>query len=164
MRGLRRNLTIKTRSTGAGSLAVRAVAQAGPKLGARSEAIIAAEGVPALSFEVANLENPIEVGKETTYEIRIVNTGTCPCTNIRITAITSEGLVPGTATGPVPYKSVGQALHFDPIPNLAMKADAVIKVKAKGTIPGDMRFKVQMSCDQLKQPIVKEESTSFFMQ
>jgi uncharacterized repeat protein (TIGR01451 family) len=161
--GTRRNLTVKTRCTSAGNLAVRVVAQAGPKLSARAEAIIAAEGVPALSFEVANLENPVEVGKETTYEIRIVNTGTCPCTNIRVAAITSEGLIPGTATGPVPYKPVGQALHFEPIPKLGVKADAVIKVKAKGTVAGDLRFKVQLSCDQLKQPVVKEESTSFFM-
>ena len=162
--GSKRNLMVKTRSSSSGVLAIRAVAQAGPKLNARSEAVIAAEGVPALTFEVVNLENPIEVGKETTYEIRIVNTGTCPCTNIRVTAITSEGLLPGTATGPVPYKAVGQALHFDPIPKLGMKADAVIKVKAKGITAGDLRFKVQMSCDQLKQPIAKEESTSFFMQ
>ena len=38
----------------------------------------------------------------------------------------------------------------------------VVRVKAKGATAGDLRFKVQLSCDQMKQPVVKEESTSFF--
>ena len=38
----------------------------------------------------------------------------------------------------------------------------VIRVKAKGTTAGDLRCKVQLSCDQLKQPVFKEESTVFF--
>ena len=38
----------------------------------------------------------------------------------------------------------------------------VIRVKAKGTTAGDLRCKVQFSCDQLKQPVFKEESTMFF--
>jgi hypothetical protein len=37
----------------------------------------------------------------------------------------------------------------------------VIRVKAKGTVAGDLRCKVQVSCDQLKQPVFKEESTTF---
>ena len=162
--GSKRHLTVKTKSSIAGNLAVRVVAQAGPKLNARAEAIIQAEGVPALMFEVVDLEDPIEVGKETTYEIRVANTGTTHCTNVKVTAAMSEGLVPGQVTSSVPHKIVGQTLVFEPVAKLAVKADLIIRVKAKGTIPGDQRFKVQLSCDQMKQPVVKEESTSFFQQ
>jgi uncharacterized repeat protein (TIGR01451 family) len=160
--GSKRNLTVKTKSSIAGNLAVRAVAQAGPKLNARGEAIIQADGVPALMFEVVDLEDPIEVGKETTYEIRIANTGTMHCTNVKLTAAMSDGLTVGEVTGSVPHKVVGQTLVFEPIGKLAVKKDLVIRIKAKGTMPGDQRFKVQLSCDQMKQPVVKEESTSFF--
>ena len=45
---------------------------------------------------------------------------------------------------------------------MAVKADVVIRIKAKGTTAGDLRCKVQLSCDQLKQPVFKEESTMFF--
>jgi hypothetical protein len=38
----------------------------------------------------------------------------------------------------------------------------VIRLKAKGIVAGDLRCKVQLSCDNLKQPLVKEESTVFF--
>ena len=160
--GSKRNLTVKAKSSIAGNLAVRAVAQAGPKLNARAEAIIQAEGVPSLMFEVVDLEDPIEVGKETTYEIRIANTGTMHCTNVKLTAAMSDGLSVGSVSSNVPHQMVGQTLVFEPIAKLPVKGDLIVRVKAKGTMPGDQRFKVQLSCDQLKQPVVKEESTSFF--
>ena len=160
----KRQLTVKTKSSIAGTLAVRVVAQGGPKLNARGEAIIQAEGVPALMFEVVDLEDPIEVGKETTYEIRVANTGSMHCTNVKLTAALSDGLIPGTVTSNVPHKIVGQTMVFDPIAKLAVKSDLIIRVRAKGTTAGDHRFKVQLSCDQMKLPVVKEESTSFFQQ
>jgi uncharacterized repeat protein (TIGR01451 family) len=158
----KRHLTVKTKSSVAGNLAVRAVAQAGTRLNARAEAVIQAEGVPALMFEVTDLEDPIEVGKETTYEIRIANTGTMHCTNVKLMAALSDGLVIGNVTASVPYKIAGQTLVFDPISKLAVKGDLIVRIRAKGTTAGDHRCKVQLSCDQLRQPVVKEESTSFF--
>ena len=113
-------------------------------------------------FEVVDLEDPIEVGKETTYEIRIANTGTMHCTNVKLTAAMSDGLSVGSVSSNVPHQMVGQTLVFEPIAKLPVKGDLIVRVKAKGTMPGDQRFKVQLSCDQLKQPVVKEESTSFF--
>jgi hypothetical protein len=65
--------------------------------------------------------------------------------------------------GPAKHSAAGQTVSFEPIPRLAVKADLVIRVKAKGTTAGDKRCKVQLSCDQLKQPVFKEESTVFFM-
>jgi len=160
--GTKRNLTVKAKSTVAGNLAVRAVAQAGSKLNARSEAVIQAEGVPALLFEVVDHEDPIEVGKESTYEIRLSNTGTMSCTNVKLTAALSDGLMPTQVSSNLPYKIVGQTMVFEPIAKLAVKGDLIVRIKAKGSTAGDHRFKVQLSCDQLKQPVVKEESTSFF--
>jgi Domain of unknown function DUF11 len=159
----RRIVKVKAKSTVAGHMAIRAASQAGPKLKSRAEAVIQAEGVPALSFEVVALANPIEVGKETTYEIRLANTGTMQCTNIRVTAAMSDGLAPGEASTSVPFKLTGQTLVFEPIAKMPVKGEPlIIRVKAKGMMPGDQRFKVQLSCDQLKQPVFKEESTSFF--
>jgi uncharacterized repeat protein (TIGR01451 family) len=159
----RRIVKVKAKSTVAGHMAIRAASQAGPKLKSRAEAVIQAEGVPALSFEVVALANPIEVGKETTYEIRLANTGTMQCTNVRVTAAMSDGLAPGEASTSVPFKLTGQTLVFEPIAKMPVKGEPlIIRVKAKGMMPGDQRFKVQLSCDQLKQPVFKEESTSFF--
>ena len=74
----------------------------------------------------------------------------------------SEGLTVTGVTGPAKHAVSGQTVGFEPVPRLAVKADAVIRLKARGTTAGDLRCKVQLSCDQLKQPVFKEESTVFF--
>lgn len=161
--GAKKNVTLKLRAAVAGKLAVRALAQAnGTRLKAESESVVQVDGVPAVNFEVINLDNPAELNKEVTYEIRVFNQGTCPLTNIRLAAGFSEGLHITSVNGPVKHTANGQTLTFESIPRLAVKADVVLRVKAKGVTPGDLRCKVQLSCDQLKQPVVKEESTVFY--
>jgi len=118
--------------------------------------------VPAVGFEVVNVDNPAEVGKEVTYEIRLTNQGTRPLTNLKLAAVLSEGLTVTGVTGPAKHAVTAQTVGFEPIPRLAVKADVVIRLKAKGTTAGDLRCKVQLSCDQLRQPVFKEESTVFF--
>jgi uncharacterized repeat protein (TIGR01451 family) len=165
--GSKKDLTFKLRAGMHGKLEVRAVAASPIKvedkaLAARSTAVVEVTGVPAVGFEVVNLDNPAEVGKEVTYEIRVLNQGTCPLTNVRLGAALSDGLAVVGVTGPTKHSQSGQAVAFEAIPRLAVKADVVVRVKAKGTVAGDLRCKVQLSCDQLKQPVFKEESTVFF--
>ena len=163
--GAKKSLTLKLRASVAGKIAVRAVAQAdGRGLKSEAEAVVQVDGVPAVNFEVMNLDNPAEVGKEVTYEIRVINQGTCPLTNVRMAAGFDSGLTITSVTGPAKYQTAGQTITFEPVPRLGVKADLVIRVKAKGGAAGDKLFKVRLTCDQLKQPIVKEESTVFFSQ
>ena len=135
---------------------------AGKPLEARSLAVVQVEGVPAVAFEVVNLDNPAEVGKEVTYEIRVLNQGTRPLTNVRIGATLTDGLAVSSVTGPTRHTATGQTVAFEAIPRMAVKADVVIRIRAKGTTAGDLRCKVQLSCDELKQPVFKEESTMFY--
>lgn len=165
--GGKKALTFKLRAGVHGKLELRAVAASPAKvdekpLAARTTAVVDVEGVPAVGFEVVNVENPVEVGKEVTYEIRVMNQGTRPLTNVKLAAALSDGLAVTTVSGPVKHAASGQTVGFEAIPRLAVKADVVIRLKAKGTTAGDLRCKVQLSCDQLKQPVFKEESTVFF--
>jgi uncharacterized repeat protein (TIGR01451 family) len=165
--GAKKALTFKLRAGVAGKIEVRAVAAAPIKvedkpLDARTSTVLQVDGVPAVAFEVVNVDNPAEVGKEVTYEIRILNQGTCALTNVKLAAALSDGLTVTSITGPTKHTATGQSIGFEPIPRLAVKADVVIRVKAKGTQAGDLRCKVQLYCDQLKQPVFKEESTNFF--
>ena len=58
-------------------------------------------------------------------------------------------------------KATGQQLTFDPIPSLGVKGEMIYRVRVKGNAAGELRIRVQLSCDQLKTPVVKEESTTF---
>ena len=163
----KKTLTFKLRAGVAGKIEVRTIAASPMKvddkpLDVKSSTVLQVDGVPAVAFEVVNLDNPAEVSKEVTYEIRVLNQGTCPLTNVKLAVAMSEGLNVTNVTGPTKHTSSPQSVTFEPIARLAVKADMVIRIKAKGTIAGDLRCKVQLSCDQLKQPVFKEESTVFF--
>ena len=62
----------------------KAVVQAERGGEAKAESIFNVEGVPALQLEVVDLEDPIEVGGDLVYEVRVKNQGSGPCTNIQI--------------------------------------------------------------------------------
>jgi uncharacterized repeat protein (TIGR01451 family) len=115
-------------------------------------------------FEVKDLDDPVEVGKEAVYEIRVTNQGTGACTHVQLLAALSDGTTFSSANGPTQVKAQGQTLVFDPIQNLPVKGEMVYTVRVKGNSEGDKRFRVQLSCDQVRTPVVKEESTSFYKQ
>ena len=67
---------------------------------------IVVEGLAAIMFEVRDLEDPIEVGGETGYEIRVVNQGTKAATNVQV----AVNLPPGMKV----VSAEGETQHNDP--------------------------------------------------
>ena len=131
-------------------------------LEAKVETAVKAEGIPALRFEVSDVDDPVEVGKEAVYEIRILNQGTGPCSNVQIVADLAEGTSAAGATGPTTGRVTGQQIVFDPIPQFGVKGEAVFRVRVRGDVPGEHRFRVRMACDHIKTPVSKEENTRFY--
>ncbi len=178
--GSTKAVAIKLRASAAGDVVLRTIAFAGEQPGApvpaglpqrrpakrlleaKAETAIKAEGVAAVRFEVIDLDDPVEVGKEAVYEIRVTNQGTGACTNVQLMAAVAEGIAYSGSSGPTQIKAQGQTLVFDPIPNLAVKGEVVYRVRVRGNAAGDMRFRVQLTCDQVRTPVVKEESTRFY--
>jgi uncharacterized repeat protein (TIGR01451 family) len=160
--GVHRVLTVKTRGSAIADGSMMVSGQADGNLTAKAELPVKVEGIPALSLEVTDPDDPAPVGTDFTYEIRIVNQGTCPCTGIQITAQMPEGMELREAQAPAPYKVVGQQIQFASFTRLATKADIVYRVKVRCSKPGDVRFRVQLTCDQLQQPVLKEESSRFY--
>ena len=72
---------------------------AGRVLEAKAETAVKAEGVAAVRFDVKGLENPVEVGKEAIYEIRVTNQGTGACTNVQLMAAMAEDTTSSGPTG-----------------------------------------------------------------
>ncbi len=154
--------TMKIRGVGLGPTTCTAVAVAEPGLHAKGEASFSVEGIPALSLEVIDLDDPSPVDTDAQYEIRVVNQGTCPCTGIQIVAQLPEGMELREASAPTSYKvQVGQ-VQFSPFAKLATKADLIYRLKVRSKAAGDLRFRVQLTCDQLQQPVFKEESSRFY--
>jgi uncharacterized repeat protein (TIGR01451 family) len=160
--GQKQTVSVKVMAKAPGDLVARASAQADRRLQAQAETAIHVEGIGALLLQVVDLDDPIEVGAETTYEIRVLNQGTAPCTNVQIVATVPEGMEAKTVTGPAPYRAQGRQVVFEPMPRLAPRADAVFRVHVVGRQPGDLHFRVQLNADQLRTPVHEEESTHVY--
>ncbi len=116
-------------------------------------------GIAAILLEVIDLEDPIEVGKEVTYEIRVTNQGSATGTNVhlRCTLPASQQFVSGT--GPTPVKAEGNTLTMDVLPSLEVKTVSTWRVVVKALAEDDARFQVELHSDQFERPIRENEST-----
>ncbi|HEY2786889.1 MAG TPA: hypothetical protein VGJ05_18150 [Fimbriiglobus sp.] len=159
LKSVARTMPVVAGSPGEG---IQPAAAVGRGLEVQAETALNAEGIPALRFEVADVEDPVVVGKEAEYEIKVINQGTGPCTNVRILATPAEGTAVTSATGPTTAHVEGTAVSYDPLVKLDVKGEVVFRVRVKGTVAGDHKFKVQLSSDQIKTPITKEENTRFY--
>jgi uncharacterized repeat protein (TIGR01451 family) len=145
--------------TGPQTLEVEGRAQQG--LSDQTKHPILVEGLAAIMFEVRDLEDPIEVGRETGYEIRIVNQGTKAATNVQVAIALPQGMQVISAEGETQHSTQPGGLVFAPIRQLAPKADTVFRLKVQCQRPGDQRVTVEVKTDDM-QPIRREESTRVF--
>ncbi|MEX0711163.1 MAG: hypothetical protein WD278_02360 [Pirellulales bacterium] len=124
--------------------------------------MILIEGVAAILFQVVDVAVPMEVGGETTYEIRVVNQGSKAANNVEIVALLPAEMKPVGAEGPTRHELDGQQVRFAPLERLAPKADTTYRLRVQGLEPGDMRVRVQLLTDEIRTPVTKEESTRFY--
>ncbi len=145
-----------------GKFQLEAVAEAERCTPAQDSLGIDVEGIAALQFQVQDLTDPVALGAETVYEIRVGNQGSKEAKGVRVTVTTPPGLRITQAEGPVRYYTEAGRIIFDPIPDLPPKSEITFRVTAQAVRPGDQRIRVEVTSDELRTPIVKEESTNVF--
>ena len=92
------------------------------------------EGLPALLMELVDTDDPVEVGKETSYEIRVTNTGTKTETNLQVTCTLPEGMELRGTKGAFgcAVKQEGRDLVFAPLPNVTRRCVATLPAGTAG--------------------------------
>jgi len=146
----------------AGEQKLRLIGKADRGLSVEKEQPISVEGIAAVLFEVTDVNDPVEVGGETVYEIRVVNQGSKAASNVRIVALLPAALRPVAAEGPTRHTIEGNRVTFESLARLAPKADTTYRVRAQGLQPGDLRVRVQLLTDEMQEPVTKEESTRVY--
>jgi Domain of unknown function DUF11 len=148
-------------ATGTGAQTSKVVAGAAGGLKAEKSLSTTVEGLSALAMEVTDTDDPVEVGAETSYEIRIMNTGSKDETDVKLVCTIPPQMKFKIAAGPVKYDVVAGEVVFH-LPKLEAKSDATFKVTVTAMVKGDARFKATLTATGLSEPVVKQESTRLY--
>jgi uncharacterized repeat protein (TIGR01451 family) len=154
--------TVTLLAVESGEQPMRVSGKAQMNLADQVEEAISIEGVAAILFELVDVHDPVEVNGQTSYEIRVTNQGSAAASGVRVAAILPQGLEITGAEGPVGHKVEAGRVLFEPLAQLAPKADTSYLIHVKTLAAGDQRVKVQVITDNLSSPITKEESTRVY--
>ena len=147
----------------AGQQRLRAEGRGGLGLTAAGEQTIQVEAASELHFTIADSNDPIEVGSDTTYEVRVSNNGSRPATQVRVAAAAPEGLKFLSAEGPSRAQTNAQQAVFEPIARINPGEEVTLRIHAQGGREGDHKIQVQISSEEFRTPVMKEESTQVYV-
>ncbi len=145
-----------------GEQTLRVQGSAEKGLSVQKEHAVLIEGIAAILFEVADTVDPIEVGGQTTYEIKVVNQGSKAASNVQIVAQLPGGCKALDAEAPTRHTIEPTRVVFEPLATLAPKASTLYRIRVQGLKPGDQRMRVQLLTDEIREPVTKEESTRVY--
>jgi uncharacterized repeat protein (TIGR01451 family) len=118
-----------------------------------------AAGIAAILLEKADEPDPVSVGSNTTYTVKITNQGTADDSNVKLVVTIPPELVPVSASE---GKIDGQIVTLPAVPKLPAKQMITYQIVAKGVKAGDGHTAFTLSSDVLKSPITAEESTTVY--
>jgi uncharacterized repeat protein (TIGR01451 family) len=162
--GQDREITLELVASALGDHRLHAVATASRGLKAEAIATTRVEGLSALLMELVDLDDPVEVGADTAYEIRVTNTGSKMETNLELVCVLPDKMEFRGAKGAdnCRFRVQDKQVIFEALPRLAPRADAVYRVYVRGLAPGDLRFRARIRADGLTEPVLREESTKVY--
>jgi uncharacterized repeat protein (TIGR01451 family) len=117
-------------------------------------------GVSALLLEKADNPDPIQVGENTTYTVKVTNQGTADDTNIKMVVEFPAEIDPVSASNGGIVS--GKKVTFPSYPRLAPKAAFEYTITAKGVKLGDARVNFIRTSDGIPAPTSAEESTRVY--
>ena len=155
-------VTLTTLPLAAGDAKLLIKSKAQQNLSDQREEIVAIEGLAAINFQFPTPATRSSPAEKTTYEVRVTNQGTKAASNVRVVALLPPEMKAVSAEGPVRYRIEGQQVVFEPLKQLAPKADSAFSITTQALQAGDLRVQVQISTDEIREPITKEESTRVY--
>ncbi len=140
-------------------LRLRSTADKG--LSVEKELPVIIEGIASPSFQITDTSDPVEVGGETTYQIRVFNQGSKAASNVQLSVLLPPELRVVAAEPGVRQSADPGRVVFDPLQRLAPKAETTYRIRVQAIKPGNHRVRAQLSADEME-PVTKEESTRVY--
>ncbi|MER3415937.1 MAG: hypothetical protein C4297_06965 [Gemmataceae bacterium] len=114
----------------------------------------------ALSLQLTDSVDPVQLGEETRYDLVLRNRGQQPATDVRLIVSVPPELAIVRVQGPVDHRKEGQTIAYDPF-TLPGGTETVFRISVKAIKPGKVRVRAQLSSDALPSgPVRQEEATT----
>lgn len=127
---------------------------------ASNERRVAVDSLAELTFSINDSADPVEIGGETTYEVRVRNTGSRDDSNVQVQLQLPPGM---QLVGNGDFQDLGRGvIAFQPSRVLKANGEIVFTVKARGVAPGTHLVKAIVASDQSQTPVTKEESITVY--
>jgi uncharacterized repeat protein (TIGR01451 family) len=120
------------------------------------------EGIAALTVEIHDINDPVEIGVETAYEIRVKNQGTKFAQNVAVACELPEGVELANVKAPCAHSLKGRVVVFESLPKLDADSTATFRIIVKGQADGYQRFRARLASDSIQEPLIVEELTKFY--
>ena len=155
-------LTIKLRPNEIGEFAHLAKVMSEHGVTAESRISTKIEGAASLVLEVVDLDDPVEVGRETAYEVRVRNNGSKEAQNIGLSLELPGAIQLIGVKAPVEHLAESGLLVFKSLPALPPGKTAIFHITVKGKDEGNQRLRARLTSDSIQEPLTVEELTKFY--
>ena len=111
---------------------------------------------------IADLRDPIAVGNEVTYDVRVINNGSAADQQVVVTVTAPPEMTPVLAGsgGPKAPTIEGQTMKFAALPEIRPGETIRYQVRMRGNRAGTARVRVQLQTRGISRPISAEETTA----
>ena len=154
------SVTLQATKLGDYTHEVVAAAEHGVKAGAVLETKV--DGTASLALELVDLEDPVEVGVETGYEVRVKNEGSKAAEQVKLVCELPAGMQLSRVDAPVSHLVQKELVIFDSLAKIEPGKTVTFRVMVKGIAAGSQRFRTQLSSASVPDPLTHEELTRFY--
>jgi uncharacterized repeat protein (TIGR01451 family) len=120
------------------------------------------EGAASLVMEVKDADDPIEVGTEMTYSIKVRNEGSKSANNVAISCELPPDVELVDVDGPTQHLVESGMLIFKPVAQVAANDSVTFRVTVKATAGGTMKLRARLTSQSIQKPLIVEEATQFY--
>lgn len=152
-------LTRVAETPGVVSTTATATSEFGLKLEDRANLSI--YGVSGLEFEANDEDDPLLVGKQTVYQIKVKNTGSAAVKDIEVRGILPKEMrfIGGQGPGALPRQE-GQKVIFGKVDAIEPQQELIYRITVEAAQHGDVIFRAEMNAGSQKEPIISDEATT----
>ncbi len=154
------SLKLKPVELGDFSHVARAISEHGAVAEANVETRI--EGTASLVLEVLDLDDPVEIGRETAYEVRVRNEGSKAAQNVGLSFELPNSVKLINIKGPSQHIAESGLVVFKALPALEPGKTAIFQIHIQGAEEGNHRVRARLTSDSIQEPLTVEELTRFY--